>query len=165
MELYLVRHAIAHERDGARWPDDARRPLTSEGRHKFREAARGLKRWLPRNAVVLSSPFDRARETAAILTQIAKLPRAVECPEIASGAPVGKAFELLRSRPEDVVVLVGHEPNLSTLLAAALGGDRQRFSMEFKKGGAACIRFEKTVRAGGATLVWMIPPRILRALK
>src|SRR5688500_10778707 len=114
MELYLLRHAIAHERNRARWPNDSQRPLTSAGRRRFRDAARGLKQWLPKRAVILTSPYVRARETAAILSKIAKLPRVVECPEIASGAPVRKAFELLRSRKEGAVVLVGHEPNLST---------------------------------------------------
>jgi phosphohistidine phosphatase len=164
MDVYLVRHAIAHERNRVRWPNDARRPLTAAGQHRFREAARGLKRCLPKGVYVLTSPYVRARETAAILTKVAKLDRAAECPELASKASIGKAFELLRSCKEAAVVLVGHEPNLSRLLSAALGGDRARLSFEFKKGGAACLHFEKDVGPGRATLIWMAPPRVLRAL-
>jgi phosphohistidine phosphatase len=164
MDVYLLRHAIAHERNRVRWPNDARRPLTAAGQQKFREAARGLRHCLPKAVRVLSSPYVRARETAAILTKVAKFDRAIECPELASNAPIGRAFELLQSRTETAVVLVGHEPNLSRLLSAALGGDRARFSVEFKKGGAACLHFEKEVSPGRATLVWMVPPRVLRAL-
>jgi hypothetical protein len=29
MDVYLVRHAIAGQRDPARWPDDSQRPLTT----------------------------------------------------------------------------------------------------------------------------------------
>jgi phosphohistidine phosphatase len=164
MDVYLVRHAIAHERNRVRWPNDARRPLTAAGQVKFREAARGLRHSLPKGVRVLTSPYVRARETAAILTKIAKFERAVECPELASKASTAKAFELLRSRKEAAVVLVGHEPNLSLLLSAALGGDRARLSIEFKKGGAACLHFEKDIGPGRATLIWMVPPRLLRAL-
>jgi phosphohistidine phosphatase len=164
MDVYLVRHAIAHERNRVRWPNDARRPLTAAGQQKFREAARGLRRCLPKGVRVLSSPYVRARETAAILTKVAKFERAIECPELASKAPTGKAFELLRSRKEAAVVLVGHEPNLSRLLSTALGGDRARLSFEFKKGGAACLHFANDIGPGRAALIWMAPPRVLRAL-
>ena len=165
MNVYLVRHAVAHERNPARYPNDAQRPLTAAGKQKFRKAARGLALCLPKGSLVLTSPFIRARETAAILIKVAKLADAVECGELAAGAPARKAFELLRSRKEQAVVLVGHEPDLSTLLSAALAGARGRFKIEFKKGGAACLRFEKDVEPGRATLVWMMPPRVLRALK
>src|SRR5581483_11484273 len=35
LEVILVRHAIAPERDRARWPDDGERPLSAEGKRKF----------------------------------------------------------------------------------------------------------------------------------
>jgi hypothetical protein len=31
----------------------------------------------------------------------------------------------------------------------------------FKKGGAACIRFEKQVEPGRGVLMWMVSPRLL----
>jgi phosphohistidine phosphatase SixA len=36
MKVYLVRHAIAHERSRARWPDDSKRELTQAGKRRFR---------------------------------------------------------------------------------------------------------------------------------
>jgi phosphohistidine phosphatase SixA len=54
---------------------------------------------------------------------------------------------------------------LSTWLSAALGGDRVRLDIEFKKGGAACVRFEHAIAPGRASLVWMLPPRVLRAMR
>jgi phosphohistidine phosphatase SixA len=35
MDLYVVRHAVAHKRDEDLWPDDAKRPLTPEGEERF----------------------------------------------------------------------------------------------------------------------------------
>lgn len=165
MEVYLVRHAIAHERSRARWPKDALRPLTPAGKQKFRKAARGLARLLPKTALLLTSPYVRARDTALILAALTNLRSPVEAPELASGKPARAAFELLRSSKRAAVVLVGHEPNLSTFLSVALAGERASLKIAFKKGGAACVEFTGGIQPGRATLRWLMPPRALRALK
>ena len=55
-------------------------------------------------------PYVRARETAAMLGKVAKLPKPVECPELAASESAQRGFVLLRTRKERAVVLVGHEP-------------------------------------------------------
>ena len=165
MEVILVRHAIAYERSHSRWPNDALRPLTSAGKEKFRKAARGLALHLPKGIALLTSPYIRARDTAAILAAATRRARAIECPELAAHESASKTFALLRARKEKTVVLVGHEPNLSNFLAAALAGERARMKIEFKKGGAACVEFARRIEPGQATLRWMLPPRVLRALR
>lgn len=165
MEVFLVRHAIAHARSVKRWPDDAKRPLTPAGKQKFRKAARGLVKWLPKSAALLTSPYVRARETAEILAAAWRAAKPVKCAELAADQPVSAAFELLRTRKEKTVVLVGHEPYLTGLLSAALAGKDARITVEFKKGGAACIEFAARLEPGRATLRWMLPPRVLRALR
>ena len=165
MEVFLVRHAIAHERNSRRWPDDALRPLTAAGAAKFRKAARGLGTLLPKSAVLLTSPYTRAHDTAAILAKVARRANAIECEELAASESAQRAFELLRSRREKAVVLVGHEPYLSHFMAAALGGNETRLAVEFKKGGAACLEFSGRPQPARATLRWMLPPRVLRALR
>lgn len=165
MEVVLVRHAVAHERNRRRWPDDSRRPLTAEGARKFRKAARGIGACLPAAPVLLTSPYVRARETAAILASVARLPEAIECPELAASESAQQGFGLLRTRKEPAVVLVGHEPWLSQFLTAALAGADARLQIEFKKGGAACIEFVGRPEPGRAKLLWMLPPRVLRALR
>jgi len=164
MEVWLVRHAIAHERNRKRWPNDALRPLTPAGKKKFRKAARGLATHLPKSFALLSSPFVRARDTAALLAKAVSRARVIECEELAADRPAADALALLRSRKERCVVLVGHEPGMSQFLSVALAGSRPRLQIEFKKGGAACIEFPRRVEAGGGTLKSMLPPRVLRAL-
>lgn len=164
MKVFLVRHAIAHERDRARWPNDALRPLTPAGKRRFRTAARGLAEVLPRSAALLSSPFVRARDTAALLAEALGRKKIVECDELASGQPAHKVFEMLRARKDEAVVLVGHEPNLSTLLSACLH-EHARLKVDFKKGGAACVEFNSRIGPGRACLRWFMPPRVLRALR
>ena len=164
MQVFLVRHAIAHERNRVRWPNDALRPLTTAGIRKFRKAAFGISHCMPKGVVLLTSPFVRARETAAILADALGRGKATECGELASGEPVQACFDLLRKRKADAVALVGHEPNLSNFLAAAVCGAGARMKTEFKKGGAACVEFNSRIEPGRATLKWIIPPRVLRAL-
>ena len=44
MELFIIRHAWAAERDDAAFPDDSLRPLTDKGRKRF---ARWSRPWSP----------------------------------------------------------------------------------------------------------------------
>ena len=165
MLVILVRHAIAEERNPTRWEDDAKRPLTPAGKKRFRKTARGLVPLVPRGAVVLTSPFVRARETAELLAATAKLRLPIVCEELASGQPEKEAFKMLAARREKYTILVGHEPHLGRLLAAALAGDGARFNVQFKKGGAACVEFRGRIVPGQARLHWFLPPKVLRALR
>jgi phosphohistidine phosphatase len=160
--VILVRHAIAHERSAARWPDDSQRPLTATGKRKFRKVARGLSKLLPERAPILTSPFVRAAETAAMLAAVYG-GRPVQCAELAARQPTRALFELVRMRPGKTAILVGHEPDLSRFLATAIGDERARLA--FKKGGAASLVFPNRIAPRAATLEWLIPPRVLRALR
>ena len=75
MDLILIRHAKAFERDPARWPNDALRPLTEAGRDEFDMLAKRLGRAVPEVVLVESSGFERAWETARILSKRAHWPR------------------------------------------------------------------------------------------
>jgi phosphohistidine phosphatase len=165
MEVFLVRHAIAHERNARRWPDDALRPLTPAGAGKFRKAARGLARLLPEQVALLTSPYVRARATAAILARVLKRDDVVDCSALGADQLAREAFELLRSRRDDAVVLVGHEPYLGEFMSAALTETSGLVSSEFRKGGAALLEFPGQVRPGKAVLKWFMPPRVLRSLR
>jgi Histidine phosphatase superfamily (branch 1) len=95
LDLYVVRHAIAYERDAERWPDDARRPLTPEGEERFREAVKGLTSVAaPEVEVVLSSPFTRAWRTAEILAE-AGWSAPVECEQLEPDYPPHKMDPVL----------------------------------------------------------------------
>src|SRR5437764_6541234 len=126
MEIYLVRHAIAHERDASRWPDDALRPLTDEGVEKFESATRGLRRIIPAVERVLSSPFTRAWQTAEILGSQTGWPPAERAEELASSRDPDVAVALLERLTVDSVALVGHEPHLSGLASLLLVGDASK---------------------------------------
>lgn len=60
MELLIVRHAIAFERDRQRWRDDAARPLSPVGIRRSRKAAAGMKEFSKEPDRLLTSPLVRA---------------------------------------------------------------------------------------------------------
>ena len=163
MDVYVVRHAIAEERDSARWPDDSKRPLTAEGASRFRSAARGLRRLVPELDVVLASPYVRAWQTAEILHDEADWPAPEPAPELAPSFPHA-AIELLQGQADRSVALVGHEPHLSELASLLVSGDEHTLRLELKKGGTVLLAFDGRPAAGTATLRWSVAPKILRML-
>jgi phosphohistidine phosphatase len=165
VELYLVRHAIAAERDQTRWPDDGERPLTPEGEARFRAAARGLKRIAPTVELVLSSPMVRAWRTAEILTEEAGWPEPEPEPTLEAGQRVTRAVGALRGHADhQSMALVGHEPNLSELAAHLIAGAEDDLAIEVKKGGVICIALDGAPRRNAGWLRWSLSPKVLRAL-
>jgi phosphohistidine phosphatase len=162
MEVLIIRHAIAADRATSGVSDDER-PLTPEGRKKFREAAIGLAAITRRPDVLLTSPLRRARQTAEIAAAAWGRLKPQDLPALATGDIDGLAAALAKLPREAMVALVGHEPHASDLLARLLGGAASE-RLTFRKGGAALVEVPASLAEGGR-LVWYLRPRILRQLK
>jgi phosphohistidine phosphatase len=163
VDLYLVRHAIAEDRDPERWPDDADRPLTPEGEQLFQQAARGLARIVPSVDAVLASPFVRAWRTAELLAEEADWPPPEECRPLEAGRPAAGLVAVLRDLGNDrSLALVGHEPDLSDLASRLMAGKEGAIAIEMKKGGVASLLVDDDLSS--ATLRWLATPKILRGL-
>jgi phosphohistidine phosphatase len=156
MELYFLRHGVAADVAPAGL-GDAGRPLTKEGIAKMQAGARGMRRLGLRLDALLSSPLVRAHETAAIVARELGLElRLAE--ELAPGCDMAQLFTLLGEyRAAEQVMLVGHEPDFSTLIGALTGGSQ----VLMKKGGLARVDIERLEQSAG-TLTWLLPPRALR---
>ena len=165
MELLIIRHAIAYERDRHRWRDDGARPLSPSGMRRSRQAAAGLKLITKAPDRLLTSPLVRARQTAKILTEVAGWPPAEESAELSPGAAVQSVFTLLAKDRSKRVALVGHQPDLGALLTTCLLGNHSGIPIDWKKNAVACVDFEGTLRAGRAALKWLATPRMLRGLR
>lgn len=164
MDLYLVRHGVAFTRDAQRWPDDREQPLTAEGAERFRTAARGLRRLVPRVELILSSSFTRAWQTATILQHVAHWPPPTSCDGLESGHAPDEVADVLRRYGLGSVALIGHEPDLHALAAHFLSGGHGAPLLAFKKGGVGHITIAKDVLAGTGELQWLLTPKVLRAL-
>jgi phosphohistidine phosphatase len=165
MDLLVVRHAVAKDKAAfARTGrSDDERPLTRGGRRDFRKGARGIARLAGKVDLLATSPFTRAAETAELLAPALGL-EPVPRKELAQGAPArGVIAWLARQRRRATVAIVGHEPDLSRLVALLVAG-RASAGVELEKGGACLVAFEGPVRAGGGTLRWLLTARQLRKL-
>ena len=162
--VYLIRHAVAFDRDRKRWPDDRQRPLTPEGMRKFRKAAAGLESFIGPVDRLLTSPLVRARQTAQILDEVTEWPQPIDAPELAPGRTPAQALALIRKHDVESLALVGHEPDLTELIGVCVAGAGMRVSLALKKGGAACVSFGAPPRPGAGHLDWLLTPKALRAL-
>ncbi|MEZ4552637.1 MAG: histidine phosphatase family protein [Dehalococcoidia bacterium] len=164
LELYLVRHAVAMERDPVVWPVDAGRPLTTQGAARFRRAARGLRLLVPHVDRVLSSPYARAWATARILHEETGWPEPESCLPLTSPDYEGVLAAIAKRPGLRAVGLVGHEPHLSGLAAWLLAGAGPPVTIEMKKGAVAHIEVGAPTPGTAAVLRWLLPPRVLRRL-
>lgn len=165
MNLYIVRHAVAHGRDAERWPDDSERPLTPEGEEEFRGAAGGLAWVAPRVERLLSSPYARAWRTAEILAEVTDWPDPETFASLEPEIPPEKVALALESlEGAESVALVGHRPCLHELAVYLLTGEVGGADIKIKKGGALCLQFDGLPRPGGGKLRWLLTPKVLRAI-
>lgn len=168
MKLLLLRHAIAA--DGAAFAasgkEDRQRPLTEDGRKKMRKIAEALAGLLPELALIATSPYVRARDSAEILARA--YPARPVLSELGELAPSGSAAVLLKflqaQKSLPIVACVGHEPNLSQLAAWLLAGKEKSF-LDLRKGGACLLDFAGRLAPGNAVLAWHLTPVQLRSLR
>ncbi len=160
MNLYLLRHAIAAERDPDKYPDDSLRPLTAPGRKKMIKVADALCRIGLQVDLILSSPYLRARQTAEIARKGLNLKkdRLLLVDALApSGDPDQLVAEILEKYNVEKLMLVGHEPDLSNLISLLLSGDTS-IPITMKKAGICCLSIEQLVAGKCAVLEWLINP-------
>jgi phosphohistidine phosphatase len=163
LNVYLIRHAVAHKRDQERWPDDSRRLLTPKGEEEFVSTARGLSRIVPEVQVLLSSPYERAWRTAEILSEQASWPAPEKLPALEPDVQSEKVVIALQTYAgKQSIALTGHRPCLHELAAYLLTGDAGGADMKIKKGGVVCIEFDDVPKAGAGRLRWLFTPKVLR---
>ncbi len=153
MKLYFLRHGIAD------WPEwdptrDHERPLTKDGLKKMKEEAKTLLALDLKLDAIISSPYTRAYQTADIVAGKLRLDVKNE-PSLAPGFDSDKLASILESYEQaGALMLVGHEPSFSTVIAAITGGGR----VQLKKGGLARVDVDTELKGD---LVWLLQPKVL----
>jgi phosphohistidine phosphatase len=159
--LLVLRHGKSDW--GAEYGGDAERPLAKRGRRAAKTIGRHLARVGPRPTLALTSPAVRARDTLERVLAAAGFDCPTGVAESFYGHGTGAVLEelgRLEGSP-DVVLVVGHEPTWSELIAAVTGS-----YVRFPTAALARLDFDADwARLGseGAVLTWLVLPRELEA--
>jgi phosphohistidine phosphatase len=157
MHLFVIRHAEAVPRSSE--IDDSSRPLTDQGRRRWRRAVRGFERLGMKPERVYHSPWVRAVATAEELVDRVGGKRVATRRLAEAPKP-----ELLRELKGDCVAVVGHQPWLGELVERlVLGRAGSGAWLELGKG--AIVWLEGEPRPGEMALRAVFPPKVLRALR
>lgn len=107
---------------------------------------------------ILTSPLLRAKQTAESIAGALELDgRLHEDDRLAGGFNSAGLAGILRDHHDcGAIMLVGHEPSLSEILARVLGGA----AVDFKKGTIACVELRDSTSLTGE-LLWLAPPSVL----
>jgi phosphohistidine phosphatase len=165
MNLYILRHGIAASAEEA--TPDRDRPLTDKGAKRMRREARGMVRLGIAFDMILTSPLPRARQTAEIVAEAMGVTDHLSPLEALQ--PNSSVHDLLSSlnnyHNSEHLLLVGHEPLLSSFAAFIVTGKKSAaLSMALKKGGLCRIEVDAVPPLNPGTLQWLLAPKQLRLL-
>ena len=155
MQLYFLRHG---EADWPGWtkPDDER-PLTDFGKKEARQVAKFLNRLNVKPDLIVSSPLPRALQTAEVAAEQLKT-KLRQDEALEPGFGISELSEVLKRHPSKVLMLVGHEPDFSSVISALTGG-----FVKMSKAGVALIDIDPETEKG--RLLWLFPPKFARKPK
>jgi phosphohistidine phosphatase len=162
MQLYIVRHGIAIDREAPKCPPDPERYLTEEGIEKTKQVAKGIAALGISPDLMLSSPYVRAMQTAEIFAHALDYSK----PKIRRTdllLPGGESLllykELSKDKQSSTIFCFGHAPHLDDFIATGLGS-KHRLT-QLKKAGVALLELKRISPPSGQ-LVWLAPPKLLR---
>jgi phosphohistidine phosphatase len=161
MKVYIMRHGPAEDR--AESGRDFDRALTASGRDRVRDVARELRAQDEAPSAIYTSPLVRAVQTAeivAIKTELSRVDGTVETRTELS--PGGRGHDLilaLAKHQQKRVMLVGHEPDLTQLVAEMVG---ESVSPGFDKAMVVGLHVESSDGAVRARLRFILDPKTLK---
>jgi phosphohistidine phosphatase len=156
--LYLLRHAKSSWKEPSL--QDFDRPLNGRGREAAPLVGRFIREKKIRVDLMLSSPAERARQTAALVKDSAGLKAELLFDERIYEADAGALLEVVAQAAEsaDALMLVGHNPGLEGLLTLLTGEERS-----MPTAALACVTLDVgkwvKARARAGRLEWLVRPR------
>jgi phosphohistidine phosphatase len=163
MYLYILRHGIAAARGTGNYPNDDR-PLTPEGIETMRAEAAAMAKMKIRFDAILTSPLQRAYETARIVADVLHCQDKIEIRDaLAPGGSMQDLFAALNQhKDKENVLVVGHEPDLSWVASMLLGA--KGAAIEFKKGSLCSIWISDIPPLDPGTLIWHLTAKQLKLM-
>lgn len=163
MELYLIRHGIAVDREDPNCPPDTERPLTPKGMKRSHASALGLRALDVKPGAVLTSPWLRAVQTAEIFCETIGYPskKIIRTDALKGTSAPSELLRELQSIKTRVVLCFGHEPHLHLVIGHVLHTTAK--ITELKKAGFALLELERFSPPQGRLLA-LYPASTLRLL-
>lgn len=168
MDVYILRHGKA----GRHLPggNDSSRALTEKGK----EEIDGIAEWMASLEIsfdiIATSPLARASETGAIIAAGLGHEKNIETwPSLSIGGdPVTICQKITEEAAMSSLLLVGHEPTLSSLIGLIISGNESA-GILLAKGGLARLRDVRDGMNGrdipGGELQWLLTPRQVLSMK
>lgn len=155
MQLYFLRHG---EADWPGWTkQDDERPLTDFGKKEVRQVAKFLNRLKVKPDLIVTSPLPRALQTAEVAAEELKT-KLRQDEAIEPGFGISELSTVLKRHRSKALMLVGHEPDFSSVISALTGG-----FVKMSKAGVALIDIDPETEKG--RLLWLFPPKFARKAK
>ncbi|MEP7284929.1 MAG: phosphohistidine phosphatase SixA [Chloroflexota bacterium] len=156
-KLYFLRHGVAFERDVWHGENDELRPLTKEGIAAMRDEAKYLRKLKLKIDLLVTSPLVRAYDTAKPVAKALDIDFAVN-DLLKPGCDIEALDALLAQYPQaQRVMVVGHQPDFSLIIATLTGGN-----VLMEKGGFARIDLADSNQLHGQ-LIWLLSPKLMGA--
>jgi phosphohistidine phosphatase len=160
MDLFALRHGEAGNRQKL-IVIDTKRTLTAAGRKEIEEVAKGLSKIKVKPERIITSPLVRARETAEIVAKVQSSDNLEEWDELKPEGNRQQFYTKLSKLKSDLsVMIVGHEPYLSTMICEVIGAPGGRLVL--KKGGVARVRVDTLTPKVAGELRWVLSPGLLK---
>jgi phosphohistidine phosphatase len=155
VDVYLLRHGKAE--DTGPGMDDADRRLTKKGRDEIAAAGRWMAAQGLRFDLIAASPFVRAQETAGIIAGcLGETDRLMTWNLLAPGGTPESVCHLIGKHPDvRALLLVGHEPLLSSLISRIISGN-ENAAIAMSKGALAKIREFSPRNSPAGELHWLV---------
>jgi phosphohistidine phosphatase len=159
LDVFILRHGEAGNRMTV-VEEDSERPLTTEGRSEMQKIAKSLRSFGLKADRVCTSPLRRARETAEIAAKTLEIPTVEEWSELKpDGNKEALYRKLSRSEQNSRLILVGHEPYLTSMIGEIIGNPTARLVL--KKGGLGKIRITSFTPKISGELRWLLTPKMI----
>ena len=161
MDLYILRHGRAEERNSLKYPDDRERPLTRKGIERLTQQVSGINSLGIDPDLIVTSPLVRAVQTAEVIREGLALETRLEYSDsLAPWAEPGAILDELRKAhaTERSIMAVGHEPHLSSLISLVSSGTLN-CAIRLRKG-ALCKLHIPTLGPGRCGRIeWSLTPK------
>jgi len=162
MIVYLIRHGTADDATPA--TGDTERKLTQQGTLRTALVAKGLSKIGLSFDRIISSPYTRARETAAIVARITEYGDEVMIDGRLSPFSTFEDTDQLIKENADVehLLLVGHQPCIGVFVSETCA--ENSLEIEITKASVTAVEIDRFRPHCRGRLLWSLPPKLIERL-